>query len=204
MKPPPRTTPSPNFELCYECEGLRTCLTCLGDGTYPDGERCETCNASGWCIVCMGAGEMTLGTAARVKAGVFDDEAKPPEPWPPPGKRVAPSVGGLYELGYEDAPMLSRVRGTRSDAHLVEVVAYLRAGRQLVMSPGLVKDPLDPTKLAGKRSIRTDGVYAWPDALAYFVERYRIPLPVAFEQHMAALGWKMPGVIDTKDLVPSE
>ena len=199
MNRPPVTTPIAGFELCYECDGLRTCLTCLGEGTYLDGSRCETCGGNGYCFVCRGAGEMTLGTHAKVRAGASDAD----EPaWPPPGKRVARTVGKLRELGDDDAPPLATARGTRSDDNLAAVVAYLRAGKLLVMSPGLVKDPLDAESLAGKRSMRTDGVYAWSDALAYFVERYRIELPAEFERHMATRQWAMPATIDTKDLVP--
>lgn len=79
-------------------------------------------------------------------------------------------------------------------------MAYLRAGKVLVMSPGLVRDPFDRTLVAGKGSIRTDGVYAWPDSLAYFVDRYLPELPIDFEEHMAKLDWTMPAAVDVKGL----
>jgi hypothetical protein len=165
-------------------------LTCLGEGTI-DGERCDTCMGSGSCIICGGDGQLGLGTLASVEA----EETG--------GPRTAQTVGGFLELGYEGAPSLAALRGKRSDDHLAEVVAYLRAGKLLVMSPGLVHDPLEPGRLAGKRSMRTDGVFAWPDSLAYFVERYRVELPAAFEHHMARSGWTMPEAIDITDLRPT-
>ena len=69
-------------------------------------------------------------------------------------------------------------------------------------SPGLVKDTFDGKTLAGKRSMRTDGVYAWPDALAYYVERYQVELPPEFESHMAKSEWRMPDTVDISGLRP--
>lgn len=204
MKPEPVTTPEDGFELCYECDGLRTCLTCLGNGKYRDGTRCGTCGGSGWCYVCQGSGELRLGTLARLDAGNYGD---PDDDDPPPtgsDKRVAKMVGHLRELGDEDAPSVQTARRRAREQDLTAVVAYLRAGKLLVMSPGLIKDPFAAGALAGKRSIRTDGTYAWSDALAYFVERYQLELPDQFEQHMRAQRWTMPATIDVSGLVPGQ
>ena len=70
------------------------------------------------------------------------------------------------------------------------------------MSPGLIPDVFQPTMLAGARHIRTDGFYAWPDSLAYYVERYQVALPDELEEHMSARGWKVPDDIDTRGLRP--
>lgn len=120
----------------------------------------------------------------------------------PPGKRTAKTVGLFLELGDDDAPSLADARGKRPPANQAQVVAYLKAGKVLVMSPGLVKDAFDRGTLAGTRSMRTDGVYAWPDSLAFYVERYQVELPAEFEEHMAKREWKMPAEIDIVGLVP--
>lgn len=166
-------------KTCYECGGNLRCWECEGSGER-DGGRCSACTPNpGYCQICNGSGEV---------------EAEPEE-------RTAIVVGAFRELGY-DGPTLVESAGQRGLDHLAEVVAYLRAGRLLVMSPGLVKDVFDGETLAGKRSTRTDGVYAWPDALAYFVERHRVPLPAAFERHMADRSWRVPAAIEIAGLIP--
>ncbi len=185
----PITTPDPGCETCYECDGKCVCWSCDGAGKRTSGTRCNICVGTGRCIVCTGDGQLPAG--ARKAADPIVERP-----------RIARIVGQLRELGDETAPTLADLRGKRSPMHQAKVVAYLRAGKVLVMSPGLVRDPVDQRTLAGKCSIRTDGTYAWPDALAYFVETYRIELSAEFELHMAALAWKMPSAINLKGLVP--
>jgi hypothetical protein len=189
-------TPDKGYAICYECDGKRVCWSCGGAGVRDSGPRCNTCTGSGWCIVCGGAGQLQAGATA---------EYRPDNATPAPaasGKRVAKSVGCFRDLGYEGAPSVADVRGKRSPDHQAQVVAYLKAGRVLVMSPGLVRDAFDRSSVAGSRSIRTDGEFAWPDSLAFYVERYLVELPRDFEEHMAARLWKMPDEIDIDGLVP--
>ncbi len=108
-------------------------------------------------------------------------------------------VGNFIEFGYDDhpdAPSLADFRGKRKPEHKAEVVAYLRAAPTLIMSPGYDEDLFDPKTLAGSRSVVTDGVYAWPRLLAYYVEKYDVRLPDKFELHMQRRGWKAPDIID--------
>jgi hypothetical protein len=193
-KPAPLTTPDNGYEICYECDGKRVCWSCGGAGVRDSGRRCNTCTGSGWCIVCGGAGQLQAG--ARAKYGPDAPTAESA------GKRVAKNVGCFLDLGYDGAPALADVRGKREPAHQAQVVAYLKAGRVLVMSPGLVRDVFDRNTVAGSRSIRTDGEFAWPDSLAYYVERHSVELPKEFEEHMAARRWEMPHEIDIEGLVP--
>ena len=111
--------------------------------------------------------------------------------------RALTMVGNFREMGYvRDAPSLVDARGKRSAAHRAEVVAYLRGGTSYTVSPGPVRDLFDPTRFAGTAGIRTDGVFAWPDFLAYYVERYDVELPAAFEAHMRACAWHSPATVD--------
>ena len=188
----PITIADEDCELCYECDGARVCWSCHGVGTRANGSRCNTCVGRGLCLVCNGDGQLPAGTRAKLGR---DDE-------PSSSRRIAKTIGGFRELGYDDGPALADVRGKRSSEHTAEVVAYLRGGKVLVMSPGLVEDTFDGKTLAGKRSMRTDGEYAWPDSLAYYVEQHQVALPAEFEQHMAARTWQLPADIDIKGLVP--
>jgi hypothetical protein len=108
-------------------------------------------------------------------------------------------VGNFIELGYDDhpnPPSLVALRGKRRPDNKQLVVEYLRSAVSLVMSPGRDEDVLDPSKLAGSASVLTDGVYAWPKTLAYYVATYDVELPQEFETHMQRMQWKVPEVID--------
>ncbi|KAB2909167.1 MAG: hypothetical protein F9K40_03960 [Kofleriaceae bacterium] len=112
-------------------------------------------------------------------------------------------VGNFRELGYEhhrDAPSIEEARGKRPPAHKAEVLAYLRGAKTITFSPGLNEDYFDRTQWVKGETMRTDGVYTWPDHLADYVERYDVALPAAFEQHMEARGWRLPEGLDVRTL----
>ena len=113
-------------------------------------------------------------------------------------------VGNFIELGYDDypdAPSLAATRGKRREDNKAALVAYLNAGVTLVFAPGFEKDVLDHTSDAGSSSIATDGTYAWPRTLAYYVERYDVALPDKFEKHVADNKWHVPEGIRIGTLV---
>jgi hypothetical protein len=113
-------------------------------------------------------------------------------------------VGNFVELGYEhhaNPPSIVAARGKRVHGHKPEVLAYLRTARPISVSPGINQDYFDPTKTVRGETLRTDGVYLWPDYLADYVDRYDVALPEAFEKHMADNGWKLPDSLDTSTLV---
>ena len=118
--------------------------------------------------------------------------------------RAAKLVGRYVELGFEGAPSLEPLVRTGSEANRAEAVAYLKAGKTLVLTTSLLRDAFDPTRSPGSRSIRTDGTFAWPAGLGYYVERYGVPVPPELEQHMARNGWTIPVEIDLKGLGISE
>lgn len=180
--------PLPSHELCYECDGERVCWSCRGAGRMSDGERCNSCTGRGRCIVCDGEGELPAGSHTRT--------GKPP-------RLTVTRVGCFEELGFEGGPSLADARGRRAPDSIEKVVAYLKSGPILVLSPGLVRDVFERSNVAGNRSLRTDGVYAWPDSLAYFVEKYAVQLPTELEAHMAARQWTMPPGIDVATLMVS-
>jgi hypothetical protein len=113
-------------------------------------------------------------------------------------------VGNFIELGYDDysdAPSLAATRGKRREGNTAALVAYLNAGITLVFAPGFDQDVLDGKSDAGSSSIATDGTYAWPRTLAYYVERYDVALPDDFEKHVAGNRWRVPEGIRIGTLV---
>jgi hypothetical protein len=109
-------------------------------------------------------------------------------------------VGRYRELGFDDAPSLQPLVRTGSEANREKSVAYLKAGKTLILTPQLLRDVFDQSRTPGSRSILTDGTFAWSAGLAYYVARYGIPVPVELEQHMAKLDWTMPAAVDVKGL----
>jgi len=192
----PLTQPDAGYELCYECDGSRLCWSCNGKGRLGDGERCYTCVGRGLCIVCNGDGELLLGAKAEVDAVSYHP--------PPPGERRVALVGRYLELGFEDAPSLERLVRTGSAMNREKAVAYLKAGKTLILTPSLLRDPFDRTRTPGSRSILTDGRFAWSAGLAYYVEQYGLPVPADLEAHMERNHWSVPQEIDLKGLRVSD
>ena len=177
----PLTTPSPGRESCHECEGRRTCWSCLGEGKRPGDAACGECFGTRLCPLCHGDGELDAGAADAAAARPL---------------REALPVGWFRELGYETAFFLEQWKG-RDPSH---VARYLRGGKILVASPGLARDIHDRTVVAGSHSMRTDGDFVSPDVLAYYVEKYGIEMTPMFEGRMAAAGWNAPTDVDIRGL----
>lgn len=103
-------------------------------------------------------------------------------------------VGFFQELdhGDPDGPKLVDSVG-RPQPDEQEIVRYLRNGLLLVGCPGLVNDVLDTgTGPIGSPDILTDGEWAWPGDLPYYVEKYHVALPDEFVQHVRQSNFKMP------------
>ena len=62
-----------------------------------------------------------------------------------------------------------------------KIIAYLEKGRKLrtVRRPGI--DAYTGNRVARRRKILTDGVYAWSSMLPYYVKTYNMRLPRVFE-----------------------
>ena len=65
------------------------------------------------------------------------------------------------------------------------VVEYLRANELVAMCAGWMTDRRTGKQVAGWRpNFRTDGVYAWGESLAYYVDKYNLELPPEFLAHI--------------------
>lgn len=91
-------------------------------------------------------------------------------------------LGFFRELphGDPDGPsLLEAGRQTRDDE--AAIVRYLAQSPVLAISGSAVYDVIDPQHpVAGRNAVRTDGVWIWPDDLAYYVANYHIVLPAEF------------------------
>lgn len=112
-------------------------------------------------------------------------------------------VGFYRELrgGEPHQPSLLRAVRSASMPNVADVIKYLKAGKVLVATGGPVSDVIDPKRgLIGPPHVVTDGTYAWPAVLAYYIECHNVHLPPAFVAHMAAGNWSPPSGIDMQGL----
>jgi hypothetical protein len=102
-------------------------------------------------------------------------------------------VGIYREMGVPDAEsILTAKRGAPPDPR---VVRYLQNGTMFMASPGPVRDVIEPSRgFAGTSSVRTDGVWAWGDDLAHYVETYGLVLPDDFLDHIAKSSYEPPAL----------
>lgn len=120
----------------------------------------------------------------------------------PRKRRVAP-VGFFRELkhGRADGPSLREAMRDKGKPGESRIAAYLRAAPILLHALGPVTDVLAPKgDYICAPNIHTDGAYAWPEDLAYYVERYHVALPTEFLAHLAAAKWKAPADVDTSTI----
>ena len=115
------------------------------------------------------------------------------------------SVGFFRELDHGDptGPSLVASVGDKPRPDEARIADYLRGGLLLIGCPGVVGDILDEAAgLIGTPHIMTDGVWAWPGDLPYYVEKYHLTLPGDFIAHARTRGLNPPAVgeIDLSDL----
>ncbi len=102
--------------------------------------------------------------------------------------------GFFRELGHGD-PGGESLRSLVSDeplSHATEIASYLSQGEVLIACPGIVHDVLDPDKpVIGPPDILTDGEWAWPRDLLYYVSKYNVRIPEELEQWMESNRWEL-------------
>jgi len=106
--------------------------------------------------------------------------------------------------GDSDGESLSELSGTAhyDEATKKRVVEYLASGHLVVGCPGTVVDVLaegDPTPI-GSPDILTDGEWAWPGDLPYYVLHYRVPVPQEMLDTMKKHSWHVPQQIEVTEL----
>ena len=69
--------------------------------------------------------------------------------------------------------------------HRDRVIAYLRANETMAMTSGRMTDEYTGERVESCcMNCCTDGVYAWGEPLAYYVDKYGILLPSDFLEHI--------------------
>lgn len=84
--------------------------------------------------------------------------------------------------------------------NLKKVIHYLQGGILVIMSPGNTDDIINPQNgNAGAPSVYTDGKWAWPGDLLYYVKTYQVNLVPFFLNDMERNNWTVP--IHDEDLM---
>lgn len=85
--------------------------------------------------------------------------------------------------------------------NLSKVLGYLEHGHLLMVAPAVLTDLLsEEQKYIGTLTILTDGAWAWPGDLVYYIQHYGLSLPEDFLHHMENRDWNVVDV-DINDLI---
>jgi hypothetical protein len=104
-------------------------------------------------------------------------------------------VGFFKELGHgdEQGQSLKASIADTPQEHEAEILYYLEHGILFIATPGIVFDVLaNSRKIIGAPHILTDGIWAWPKDLVYYVKKYHCRLPEDFVEHMKSRNWEPP------------
>lgn len=88
-----------------------------------------------------------------------------------------------YECGDESLPHLKDLVSEKEDPMKSKILAYLRTNCNLAC-PGILEDKITHGKTIGAGNLFSDGTYFWNDAFINYVDRYNIPVPAEFRQHI--------------------
>lgn len=123
-----------------------------------------------------------------------------PSPWS--NKLI--KVGFFRELDHGDisAASLEESRSETSGPDDERITAYLDTGHLLSPSSNEASDWLadDPDVEIGPPHILTDGTYAWPADLPYYVRRYHVRLPKHFVLHIRRNDYQVPANVNVASL----
>lgn len=113
-------------------------------------------------------------------------------------------IGFFRELDHGDisAPSLEESRADTSLPDEARIIAYLEAGHVLVASSDEAYDRLadDPDVVIGPPHILTDGTYAWPADLSYYLRNYHVRLLKHFILHVRRNNFQVPADVDITSL----
>lgn len=107
-------------------------------------------------------------------------------------------MGGLYRAGFfkelphgkPNGPSLASARGVLKPTDRARIARYLRGGSELASTVGTkATDWFDAQKTVGPLAIRTDGEWAWPSDLPYYVETYGVEVPRDLVVRMEERDW---------------
>jgi len=104
-------------------------------------------------------------------------------------------IGFFKELmhGDENGPELKKQIRNSSGNEEESIINYLNSGILYIASPGIVSDVLQKSDvIICAPHIFTDGVWAWPGDLSYYVKNYHVELPEEFIKYIKRKDYKIP------------
>jgi len=101
-------------------------------------------------------------------------------------------AGFFKELPYGSKIGLSIKEKKDNFENLDEIIAYINNGFILIMSPGISFDFFKPEKIIGSGpNILTDGEWAWPSDLSYYLKEYNTKIEDEFISYMKMNNWQI-------------
>ncbi len=98
-------------------------------------------------------------------------------------KRESRRVAYSYEHGDESLPYLKDLVSDTPDPEKNRIMAYLKTYCNVACS-AVIQDEINPEKMIGTGDMFYDGTYFWDEVFANYVDRYNIPVPKEFRQHI--------------------
>lgn len=98
-------------------------------------------------------------------------------------KREKKCVAYSYEHGDNSLPHLKELVSDVPDIEKEKILSYLRLYCYIACG-GIIEDEITPGKTIGHGNVFTDGTYYWNDAFIGYFEKYNIPVPLEFREHI--------------------
>jgi hypothetical protein len=105
---------------------------------------------------------------------------------------------GFFEsMPLQDAKaIIEGLRSATPPPHEEQLINYLLKAPVWMVSAGVAKDILTGGTAIGPLNVRTDGVWAWTDDVAYYVRKYHLSLPEEFLRHIENSQYTPPLAVD--------
>lgn len=98
-------------------------------------------------------------------------------------KREKKCVAYSYEHGNKSLPHLKDLVSDKPDAEKKKIIEYLET-HCVTACGGIIKDEICNENTIGHGNIFSDGTYYWNDVFINYVDRYNIPVPKEFREHI--------------------
>ena len=110
---------------------------------------------------------------------------------PDPGIQIV----RLYDEVDENGPRMAPEHPSIEEPEAGRLATYLRQGEPLLLTTGTMDDVVDRTRTgAVPMSFRTDGVWIWSDASAYYLEQYRLSPDPRLVAHARERNYQSPEI----------
>lgn len=98
-------------------------------------------------------------------------------------KRDSKEVAYAFEYGDETLPHIKDLISEKPDPEKEKILTYLKT-HCIIACAGIFSDEIDPEKVIGYGNVFSDGTYIWNDVFYNYVDRYNIPVPKEFREHL--------------------